>query len=77
MLYLDWLTGLVTLIGVYFTGKKRWFGQAIQFISQIFWAALIVQRGLWGLVPLEVALFYLYARNTWIWYKEEENVRAA
>jgi hypothetical protein len=76
MVYLDWITGFITLVGVYFTGKKRWFGQAIQFISQIFWAGLIVQRRLWGLIPLELTLFYLYARNAWRWYRDEINGRS-
>lgn len=74
--YLDWITGLVTLVGVWLTGKKKWQGQAVQFLAQGFWLALIAQRRLWGLIPLEVCLIYLYGKNTLDWFREERGGRA-
>lgn len=69
--YLDWITGLVTLVGVWLTGKKKWEGQAVQFVSQGLWLLLIFQRHLWGLIPLEACLIYLYGKNAVSWYKED------
>lgn len=67
--YLDWMTGGITLVGVYLTGRKSWVGQAIQFFSQFVWLVLIWRKELWGLLPLTIGLIVLYGKNTRAWYR--------
>lgn len=65
----------MTLVGVYLTGERRWYGQFVQFLSQGLWWVLIFQREMWGLIPLEIGLTFLYARNSFSWYRYEQYQR--
>lgn len=66
-MYLDWITGCVTLLGMYLIGKKLWYGWAVGLANQGLWLALIYARELWGLLPLTLALTWLYTKNLRAW----------
>jgi hypothetical protein len=64
-------TSIVTLIGMYLAGRKRWEGWAISLANQVLWAWFIVAFRAWGLIPLSATLSYVYALNLRRWRKED------
>lgn len=63
----------ITLLGIYFTGKKKWWGWAIGLGNQGLWIAFILSD--WennnGLGWLALALIFLYAKNLIAWRRDE------
>lgn len=66
-MYLDWITGCATLVAMHLIGKKLWYGWAVGLANQGLWLALIYARELWGLLPLTLALTWLYTKNLRAW----------
>lgn len=63
-------TSLGTLLGMYLAGSKRWEGWAVGLANQALWLWFIVQFEAWGLLPLLVALVFVYTRNLLLWRAE-------
>lgn len=59
----DLIAGLLTLATLELIARPRWkvAGCTVGLVSQVFWLALIVQRGLWGLLPLTLVMTWRYA----------------
>lgn len=48
-------------------GKHHWWGWLIGLCNQALWLATILLFGTWGLLPLSVALTFLYTKNLLAW----------
>lgn len=55
---------LLTLGGIY-AGSTTTLGASLYLASLVFWYALTWARGLWGLMPLNVATTVVSALNLW------------
>lgn len=67
---LPFVTGMVTLIGMWAAGSHRSWSWALGIANQGLWFAFIVAFGAWGLLPLNVALVVVYSRNLVKWRRE-------
>ena len=63
-------TSLMTLLAMWLVGNKRAAGWVVGLANQILWVAFIVAFNAWGLLPLTVALTFLYTRNLICWRRE-------
>jgi len=60
-------TSVITLIGMWLAGSKKSAGWVLGLANQGLWFAFIVAFGAWGLLPLNVALVFVYSRNFLKW----------
>lgn len=67
---MDWILSVTTLIGLWLVGNKDNRGNIILVVNQGLWAWFAVSTNNKGLLPLVIALFFLYSRNCYRWYGE-------
>jgi len=67
---MDWLCGFMTWASMFLVSRKRWEGWAVGLCSEVVWGVLIYQRELWGLVPLNLVLFWTYTNALIEWRAE-------
>ncbi len=63
-------TSIVTLVAMHRVGSKKTDGWALSLANQVLWLWFIVAFQAWGLLPLNVALTAMYARNLARWRRE-------
>lgn len=61
------LTSIVTLYGMWLAGSHDWRGWLLGLVNQVLWFVFIVAFGAWGLLPLNIALVFVYSRNLVAW----------
>lgn len=66
------ITGLMTLLSMWLAGLKRKEAWVVGLLNQVFWVAFIVIFETWGLIPLTIALIFLFTRNYLLWEKEQK-----
>lgn len=59
------LASSATLAGMYLGSTEKW-GAACYLLSMVFWFALMFNRKLWGLLPLNVGALIVNLRNVWM-----------
>ncbi len=64
------VTAVLTLLGMWLAGSKRWEGWAVGLLNQVLWLWFIVLFEAWGLLILTVALTVIYTRNLIAWRRE-------
>lgn len=64
---MDWILSVTTLIGLWLIGNKNNKGNAVLIVNQGLWAWFAINTNNKGLLPLVVALFFLYLWNWWKW----------
>lgn len=69
--YLPWLLSVITIWMTVLAGNKHPSAWAIGFANQGLWLGWIVASEAWGLLPMNLALWIVYARNHWQWNKRE------
>lgn len=67
--YLPWLLSAVTIWMTLLAGNRNRWAWAIGLVNQALWLACIVASSSWGLLPVNVALWLVYARNHILWRK--------
>lgn len=68
---MDWITGALTLLAMELVGRKYWQGWLVGLFNQGFWAYLIIEKQLYGLIPLTAILTWRYASHLVMWRQEE------
>ena len=68
-------TSVVTLVGMWMAGSHNWKGWALGIFNQVLWFWFIVAFDAWGLLPLNIALVFVYGRNLLRWKNEQIIVR--
>lgn len=63
-------TSALTIWGMWLAGSKNWRGWAVGLGNQALWLAFIIVFGAWGLLPLSVALVFIYSRNLLRWKRD-------
>ena len=59
-----------TIVVMWLAGSKNFLGWALGLAGQAAWLAFIVEFEAWGLLPLSVALIFVYGRNLIRWRRE-------
>lgn len=65
------VTSSVTVYNMYLAGNKDHRAWILGLLNQILWLAFIISFGAWGLLPLTIALTFMYARNLRKWKCEQ------
>jgi hypothetical protein len=65
--YLPWLLSALTLWSMVLVGRLDAGGWALGLGVQALWLLWIVVSRSWGFLPMNVALWVVYAQNLWLW----------
>lgn len=65
--YLPWLLSAITILMTVMAGNKHPKAWAVGLVAQALWLVWIVLSQTWGLLPMNVVLWAVYARNHWRW----------
>ncbi|RWO57132.1 MAG: hypothetical protein E5Y10_22880 [Mesorhizobium sp.] len=65
--YLPWLLSAVTIYMTILAGNKSRHAWLFGLGNQALWLVWIFTVGAWGLLPMNAALWIVYARNHWKW----------
>ena len=69
--YLPWLLSLLTIYSAVLCGDKKAFGWTIGFINQGLWLTWIITSETWGMLPMNIVLAFIFAKNYFKWAAEE------
>lgn len=67
--YLPWLLSCITIYHSVLAGNKNRAAWAVALFNQALWSTWVVVSETWGFVPLNIALWIVYARNYILWSK--------
>ena len=65
--YLPWLLSAITIWMTVLAGNKHPSAWLVGLANQALWLGWIVTVGAWGLLPMNLALWIVYARNHLKW----------
>lgn len=65
--YLPWLLSAITIYMTVLAGNKARHAWLIGLGNQALWLVWILTTGAWGLIPMNLALWVVYARNHLKW----------
>lgn len=65
--YLPWLLSAITIWMTTLAGNKHPSAWAVGLLGQALWLGWIIAAEAYGLLPMNVALWVVYARNHWKW----------
>lgn len=65
--YIPWLLSCITIYMTLLAGNKHRHAWAVGLVGQALWLVWIVATKAWGLLPLNAALWVVYARNHMKW----------
>lgn len=64
---LPWLLSAITIWMTVLAGNKDRSAWIVGLANQALWLAWIVASGTYGMLPMNIALWVVYARNHWKW----------
>jgi len=65
--YMPWLLSAITIYMTIMAGNKARYAWLIGLGNQALWLTWICAAGAWGLLPMNIALWAVYARNHLKW----------
>jgi hypothetical protein len=65
--YLPWLLSAITIYSMWLAGERSKYTWLIGLANQGLWLVWIVATQAWGLLPMNLALWFVYGRNHWKW----------
>ena len=65
--YLPWVMSAITIYMTLMAGNKAPWAWAVGLGNQLFWFTWIFSMQAWGLLPMTIALTFVYARNHLKW----------
>ena len=65
--YMPWLLSAITLYMNVLAGNRARHAWAIGLVGQAGWLAWIVASATWGLLPMNIGLWWVYGRNHLKW----------
>ena len=68
--YLPWIISVLSIYTVWSTGNKNKYAWLLSAFSQALWLMWIWASASWGLIPLNIAMWFMSIRNFIKWNKE-------
>lgn len=65
--YVPWLLSAITITTSFLAGSFHRWTWALALVGQVFWSVWVVVSANWGLLPLNIALWFIYIRNHRRW----------
>jgi hypothetical protein len=72
VLHLPWLLSAITIYMTVLAGNKTRWAWSLGLANQALWLTWIIASQSWGLIPMNVALWVVYARNHLKWMKVDQ-----
>lgn len=69
--YLPWLLSAITIYTMFLAGNVSKATWLVGLANQALWLVWIVAAEAWGLIPMNVALWIVYARNHLKWNRAQ------
>lgn len=61
------MASALSLVGMWAYGNKAKLGPALGLAAQVPWWIIMINGGLWGLIPINTAMCVIHIRNLWKW----------
>lgn len=68
---MDWIAAIILAIGIYFTGKYKWWGWAFSTIATLLWIWIGYKEEVYGMVALNIFLTFINTKNCIDWFKAQ------
>lgn len=68
---MDWITGALTILAMELVARRDYRGWAVGLANQTLWLWLIIDRRMWGLLPLTAILSWRYSVALVRWRRAE------
>lgn len=65
--YMPWLLSAITIYMTLLAGNKHRNAWLVGLLAQALWLVWIIEVRAWGLLPMNIALWIVYARNHCKW----------
>jgi hypothetical protein len=65
--YLPWLLSLITIYTMFLAGDRKSYTWLVGLANQGLWLLWIIASSAWGLLPMNLALWFVYGRNHFKW----------
>ena len=66
----SWLLMAVGVTGVYFSGKQKWWGWLIGFLSEILWMIYAIVTEQYGFIIFAMVYAFIFTKNAYTWYND-------
>lgn len=67
LVVLPWILSALTIYTMFLAGDKKQGAWIVGLINQLLWLVFIIAIGAWGLLPMNLALWFVYTRNYIKW----------
>jgi nicotinamide riboside transporter PnuC len=67
----SWVLSIIGITGLWFVGKKRWWGWAIAFTNECLWIIYALTTGQYGFILGALAYMTIHIINTHRWLKDD------
>lgn len=64
---LPWFMSAITIYTMFLAGNQHRHTWLLGLVNQALWLSWILMVEAWGLLPMNLALWIVYARNHWKW----------
>lgn len=64
---MPWVLSCITIYMTVLAGNKAPHAWAVGLLAQLLWLIWILATATWGLLPMNIALWVVYARNHYKW----------
>ena len=68
--YLPFLISVITITQLIMAGNKHPKAWLVGLGNQVLWSTWIITSNNWGLLPMNIAIWVIYARNHFKWKKQ-------
>ena len=65
--YLPWVLSALTIYSAVLCGDKKASGWIVGLANQVLWATWIIASETWGMLPMNIVLAAIFARNFMKW----------
>lgn len=66
----SWLLMVVGVTGMFYAGRKVWWGWAIGLAGECLWLWYAIASKQWGFIPFALLYGIVYARNALSWRRQ-------
>lgn len=63
----SWVLGVIGVTGMFFAGRKLWWGWGINLANEVLWIIYAIQTAQYGFIFMAVAYGAVYTRNLHSW----------
>lgn len=70
---MDWIISATTIVAMELTIRKHWLAWVLTIGNQALWLAFILGHRAWGLLPLNLFMWFMAARGLYVWTRKSSD----